>query len=114
MWQVTATGSQGSTYVYEVDAPDYAPADEVFNAACLQHARERRNRGISETLDVRSGSWAVRLLYPQGHRERLDKIIEQATAAGLTLTAEDLEWADGEPKIQGMEPDEWLSGMTAD
>ncbi|WP_328937691.1 hypothetical protein OG288_15900 [Streptomyces tauricus] len=114
MWQVTATGTEGSTYVYEVDAPDYAPEDAVFEAACRQHGQERRTRGIAEYLDIRAGSYAVRLLYPQGQREKLDKIIKQATEAGLTLTAEDLEWHDGEPLIQGMEPAEWLAGMTAD
>ncbi|MDQ0907803.1 hypothetical protein QFZ22_003788 [Streptomyces canus] len=111
MWQVTATGTEGSTYVYQVDAPDYADQGSVFEAACRQHSQEKRSRGISENLDIRSGSYGVRLLFPQGHREKLDKILEQATEAGLTLSAEDIDWHDGEATIQGMDPDEWLAAM---
>lgn len=114
MWQVIAEGTQGSTYVYEIDFPDYAPAGEVFNAACKAHAVTRRERNITEYLDVREGSYAVRLLYPAGEREKLDKLLAKTAEAGLTVTAEDLEWVEGEPLIQGMEPDEWLSAMTAD
>ncbi|MBT2365230.1 hypothetical protein J7E88_07825 [Streptomyces sp. ISL-10] len=114
MWQVTAKGNEGRTYVYEVDAPDYAPEGEVFASACRQHGQERRTRNITETLDIRTGAYSVRMLYPQGQRDQLDKIIAKVTEAGLTLTAEDLDWVDGEPRIQGMDPAEWLSGMTAD
>lgn len=111
MWQVIANGSEGSTYVYEVDAPDYAPADAVFEAACVQHGTERRARRITETLDTRPGSWGVRLLYPAGHRDRLDKVLSMVAEAGLTLTAEDLDWVDGEARIQGMDPEEWVRLM---
>lgn len=111
MWQVTAKGSEGSTYVYEVDAPDYAPEYAVFESACSQHGQERKSRGIRETLDVRTGSYGVRLLYPQGQREKLDKIIEKAVDAGLTLSAEDIDWRDGEAVIDGMDADEWVATL---
>ena len=114
MWQVTANGTQGSTYIYEIDLPDYAPEGSVFEAACKVHAQYRRDRNVSEYLDIRSGQRAVRLLYPQGQREKLDKIIALATDAGLTLMAEDIDWHDGEAKVQGLDPEQWVSGMTAD
>jgi hypothetical protein len=114
MWQVSAHGTKGGSYVYEVDAPDYAPADAVFNSACLQHAKARRDRNITEYLDVREGAWSVRLLYPQGQRAKLDKIIEQADKGGITLHAEDIEWVEGEPEIDGMSAPEWVETLAGD
>lgn len=111
MWEVTATGTEGRTYVYEVDAPDYAPAAEVFGAACRQHSIERRDRNITETLDIRTGAYGVRLLYPQGQRKVRDSILERAERAELTLSAGDIEWRDGDPYIDGMEADDWLTTM---
>lgn len=111
MWQVTASGSEGSTYVYEVDAPDYAPKDAVFEAACRQHGQERKSRDIRETLDIRNGYYGVRLLYPQGGREKLDAVIAKATDAGLTLSAEDIDWHDGEAVIDGMDADTWVAAL---
>ncbi|MFJ4626189.1 hypothetical protein [Streptomyces sp. NPDC088847] len=111
MWQVSALGTEGSTYVYEVDAPDYASTSDVFEAACRQHGQERQLRGIQETLDIREGQYGVRLLYPQGHRAKLDAILASAGEAGLTLSAEDIEWEGTDAKIQGMDPDEWLTLM---
>lgn len=111
MWQVVATGTKGSTFVYEVDGPDDASKAEVFNVACLQHARERQNRHMDETLDIREGAYGIRLLYPQGHRELLDAVIEKAAKADLTLTAEDVEWDGTDAIIDGMSARAWFETL---
>lgn len=114
MWQVTANGTQGSTYVYEIDLPDYAPNDAVFEAACKAHAHTRRDRNITEYLDILPTGYAVRLLYPQGQREKLDALLGKAVKAELTLHAEDIEWRDGEAVIDGIPADDWFRDMTMD
>lgn len=111
MWQVTASGTEGSTYVYEVDAPDYAPEGAVFESACNQHGQERKSRGIRETLDIRQGSYGVRLLYPQGKRDELDKLIEAAAKGGIRLTPEDIDWENGVAVIDETDAREWVDQM---
>lgn len=111
MWQVIAMGSEGSTYIYEVDAPDYANKATVFDAACRQHGEERRTRKITETLNIRPGSYAVHMLYPQGHPERLDKVLSGAVDKGVYLEAGDIRWEAGQPTIDGMDAHEWLAAI---
>ncbi|MET7738895.1 hypothetical protein [Streptomyces sp. NPDC005385] len=67
MWRVVVTSSTNDqTYVYEVDAPDYAPEEAVFDAACRQHGQVRRSGHALDSLDIRPERRTVELIRPQG------------------------------------------------
>jgi hypothetical protein len=110
MWRVTATGTEGRTYVYQVDAPDYAPEDAVWDAACRQHGQERAARNITETLDIRPGMRTVELIKPQGSMTR-EAILAEAAERGLTLEAGDIQESPTGLTVDGMDAREWLSAM---
>ncbi|MEU9641338.1 hypothetical protein [Streptomyces sp. NPDC048188] len=56
MWTITITGqASGRTYTYDVDLPDYAPEEAVFDAACREHYGRRR-----EQVDPRASARSVR------------------------------------------------------
>lgn len=60
MWRVEAIGRlSGKEYLYEVEAPPTADPARVFNSACLQHGKLRREGEVDEFLDVRPGFYTV-------------------------------------------------------
>jgi hypothetical protein len=114
MWRVTATGTEGRTYVYEVDAPDYAPEDAVWESACRQHGQERKARKITETLDIRPAMRKVELIYPQGSKPMTrEEILAEAAQRGLTLEAGDIQESPTGLTVDGMDAREWLTEMSA-
>lgn len=68
MWRVTAKGAAtGTEYVFQVDAPEYAPEEAVWDAACSQHGRDNqtRSRATREDLDIRPGAHRVEFIRPE-------------------------------------------------
>lgn len=115
MWKVTATGASGRTYVYEVDAPDYAPEDAVWDAACRKHGQEKRAGNVREFLDIRPGTYQVTMIRPEGWKPAdKEEILKRAAAAGLTLEASDIVQYGSGFRVDGMDAEEWLAALASD
>ena len=114
MWKITATGTEtGAKYVYQVDAPDYAPKDAVWESACREHGKQKKAGKVSEFLDIRESAFTVELLAPQGSDpKRVTALIATAEKNGLSLKPEDIKVSDGELTIDGTPADQWVSDMT--
>lgn len=106
MWKVIATGAEtGAQYTYQVDAPDYAPEDAVWDAACREHGTLKRAGKVTEFLDIRTDSYSV-------ESSEVTELLATAEKRGLKLTRDDIKNSGGGLTIDGIPSDRWISDMT--